>query len=96
MSFVYSLIYLVNKIIHVIRCADHAAVPVRNSGAKNGKYGWSRNPILVSACSQAREWLRIWQECDRLRVGLVKAAHIYMKRKSVKCTVIMLPISKLN
>jgi hypothetical protein len=72
------------QIKYAIRCADHAAVPVSKSRVKTEKYGWSRNPILVSACSQAKVWLRIWQECDRLRVGVVNAVRIYTKRKFCK------------
>ena len=49
---------------------------------KNGKCGLSRNPILVSACSQAKAWLCMWQKCDRPRVGVLNYVRIPTKRKS--------------
>ena len=58
------------QIIYALKCADKAAIPVRRIHCKSGKYRWSTNPVLVSACATAKWWLRLWDERERPRTGL--------------------------
>ena len=44
------------------------------------KFGWSNNESLKSACQSSKFWLRLWNDCDKPRNGVVNTLRLLTKR----------------
>ena len=73
-------IYLA-EINHALRCAEKCAVPSRRVRKKTEITDWSKNQSLVAACNSAKLWLRIWNESDKPRSGIINELRLKTKRK---------------
>ena len=67
-------------ITHTLKNAEKFAVPVRTSRSGTEKFGWSNNESLKSACQALKFWLRLWNDCDKLRNGVVNTLRLLTKR----------------
>ena len=72
------------EIVHALRVAEHASVPVRRFRVGTEKPGWSGNPDIVDSCVKSKFWFHIWRECGRPRSGVVNEIRLYTKRYFAK------------
>ena len=69
------------EIIHALKCADKAAIPVKKVRSNTEKSSWSNNTSLINACSSAKWSWRLWIECGRPRLVVLNFVRLFTKKR---------------
>ena len=68
-------------LIHSLRVAELAAVPIKRIKSGREIIGWSKYPALCEACDKAKLWLKIWRDYGSPRYGIVNQIRLQTKKR---------------